>query len=171
MTSRNQPLALLVVLVVLASTAFTANLLDRAYEVNAGPDPRPDIPEANTPTSWVENQPGLPANFSELVKPKAKQSQTRVRAQGWDGTPGFVNGNPCGGDLPPCSVLRCESGGVPTKKNPTSTASGLWQALRSTWGGYGGYPEAWLAPVDVQNAHARALWNGGRGWRHWKSCI
>src|SRR5690606_25368816 len=31
-------------------------------------------------------------------------------------------------------VIRCESGGIPTAKNPRSTASGLFQHLASMWG-------------------------------------
>lgn len=84
---------------------------------------------------------------------------------------GFVNGYPCGGALPSCRVLACESGGNPTARNPRSTASGLWQVLDSTWGGFGGYAQAWQAPVDVQNAKAAALWAGGRGAFHWKACL
>ncbi len=83
---------------------------------------------------------------------------------------GSVNGYPCGGDLPPCFVLRRESGGNPTAENPTSTASGLWQFLDSTWGGYGGYGHASHAPWQVQNERARQLWDGGRGCSHWSAC-
>lgn len=82
---------------------------------------------------------------------------------------GSVNGYPCGGDLPTCSILRCESGGDPTAKNPTTSASGLWQILRSTWARFGGYLEAWMAPPSVQNEKARLIWNGGAGRSQW-SC-
>ena len=87
------------------------------------------------------------------------------------GTSGTVNGYPCGGSLPPCSVLACESGGSPTAENPTSTASGLWQILDGTWAGYGGYSHASFAPVSVQNAKAAALWAGGAGAFHWSACL
>jgi hypothetical protein len=63
-------------------------------------------------------------------------------------------------------IMRCESGGNPTARNPTSSASGLFQALHGTWGGYGGYPEAWMAPVDVQWAHAHELY-ALRGTQPW----
>lgn len=86
-----------------------------------------------------------------------------------DGT-GFVNGYPCGGDLPWCSILACESGGNPAARNPRSSASGLWQILASTWAGFGGFAEAWQAPADVQNEKARLLWAGGDGAFHWRSC-
>jgi hypothetical protein len=62
----------------------------------------------------------------------------------------------------------------------SSTASGKWQILRSTWGarivngkcvgGYGGYCNAADAPEEVQDAKARELWAGGRGCSHWSAC-
>ncbi|MFN8019396.1 MAG: transglycosylase family protein [Acidimicrobiales bacterium] len=76
----------------------------------------------------------------------------------------------CGGDLPPCWVMMRESRGDITARNPRSSASGKWQFLRSTWAGYGGYAEAWMAPEPVQDAKARLLWNHGRGCGHWSAC-
>lgn len=75
----------------------------------------------------------------------------------------------CGGDLPPCYVMNRESGGNIRAKNPTSSASGKWQFLDSTWQGYGGYTRAMDAPEEVQDARARQLYAGGRGCSHW-SC-
>lgn len=77
---------------------------------------------------------------------------------------------PCGGDLPPCYVKMRESGGDYNARNPTSTASGAWQFLDSTWAGFGGYPRAYLAPPEVQDERARQLWDGGRGCSHWSAC-
>jgi len=76
----------------------------------------------------------------------------------------------CGGDLPPCYVMMRESGGNITAQNPSSTASGKWQFLDSTWQGYGGYAKARYAPESVQDAKARLLWAGGRGCSHWSAC-
>lgn len=76
----------------------------------------------------------------------------------------------CGGDLPPCWVMQRESGGNITAKNPTSSASGKWQFINSTWAGYGGYAEAWMAPESVQDGKARELWAGGAGCGHWSAC-
>lgn len=73
----------------------------------------------------------------------------------------------CGGDLPPCCVMNRESGGSLTAQNPSSTASGKWQFLDSTWAGFGGYSSAYLAPESVQDAKARQLWAGGAGASHW----
>lgn len=95
-------------------------------------------------------------------------------------------GFPCGGDLPPCWVLRRESlmaADPPRVWNGNcympvgslgqcgrSTASGLWQVLRSTWKGYAGYINAADAPVAVQNDFARMLWQNGRGCSAWAAC-
>lgn len=81
---------------------------------------------------------------------------------------GSVNGFPCGGDLPTCCILRVESGGSPGAQNPQSSASGLWQFLDSTWGGYGGYAHAKDAPPEVQNERARQVWAGGAGRGNWE---
>ena len=76
----------------------------------------------------------------------------------------------CGGDLPPCYVMMRESRGDIHAQNPRSTASGKWQFLDSTWGGYGGYAKARYAPEKVQDDRARQLWAGGRGCGHWSAC-
>lgn len=76
----------------------------------------------------------------------------------------------CGGDLPPCWVMRRESRGDIRAENPRSTASGKWQFLDGTWGGFGGYSHASHAPEQVQDARARQLWAGGRGCSHWSAC-
>lgn len=71
-------------------------------------------------------------------------------------------------------VRRHESGGSYTAENPTSTASGAYQFLDSSWrtlsarAGYGGYGHAASAPPAVQDAVAvwtvanvgRSPWNG-----------
>lgn len=88
----------------------------------------------------------------------------------------------CGGSLPPCYVMRRESGGDPriwnggcyapigwTGKSPcgSSSASGKWQAIRSSWARFGGYLNAADAPESVQDTWARRLYAGGRGGSHW----
>ena len=89
----------------------------------------------------------------------------------------------CGGSLPSCSVMRRESGGdiriwnggcyAPIGwrgKSPcgTSSASGKWQMIRGTWGGFGGYVNAADAPERVQDERARILFAGGAGAGHWR---
>lgn len=68
----------------------------------------------------------------------------------------------CGGDLPSCYVLNRESRGNIRAENPTSTASGKWQILDSTWNGFMGYSHAADAPEWVQDAKARTL--GACNW-------
>ena len=80
-------------------------------------------------------------------------------------------GGSCGGDLPPCSVMYCESGGDIHAENSTSSASGKWQVTSGTWGGYGGYDSAADAPEEVQDAWAADLWDGGAGASHWEQCL
>ncbi len=87
------------------------------------------------------------------------------------GSTGTVNGYPCGGLLPTCRVLSCESGGNPLAENPTSSASGLWQIIDGSWGGYGGYGHAADAPWEVQNDKAAAMWANGAGRSHWSACL
>jgi hypothetical protein len=76
----------------------------------------------------------------------------------------------CGGSLPPCYVMMRESRGNIHAQNPTSTASGKWQFLDSTWQRYGGYAKARYAPEKIQDEKARILWAGGRGCSHWSAC-
>lgn len=72
---------------------------------------------------------------------------------------------------PPASVLWRESRGNPTVWNQQgSSASGCWQFLRGTWGGFKGYPNAASAPVEIQNQRAKQVWAGGAGCRHWNAC-
>lgn len=73
----------------------------------------------------------------------------------------------CGGSLPSCAVLECESGGNLTAQNPRSTASGKWQILDSTWNGYGGYSSAADAPESVQDERAEQIYAGGAGRSQW----
>jgi hypothetical protein len=89
---------------------------------------------------------------------------------------GYMNGHPYGGDLPPCCVMRRESGGNPTAYNPTAIspsrpwdhATGIWQIITSTWAKFKGFLNAMDAPVEVQNEKARLVWAGGAGWSNWK---
>lgn len=86
----------------------------------------------------------------------------------------------CGGNLPPCYVMGRESGGDTTVWNGgchggpcgggASSASGKWQIVSGTWGGYGGYPNAASAPESVQDAKAAEVWAGGAGCSHWSAC-
>lgn len=98
---------------------------------------------------------------------------TLVAAKRRRNPPGDVNGHPCGGDLPPCSVLRRETGGTgdPASYNPTgcyhpddgtSGCYGKWQCDPRTCDGTGTEAE--------QDAEARRVWDDGRGCSHWDAC-
>ncbi len=80
-----------------------------------------------------------------------------------------MNGHPCGGALPSCYILQRESHGT-NAENPSSSASGYWQFIDSTWNGYGGYDHASDAPASVQDAKAAEVWAGGAGASHWACC-
>jgi hypothetical protein len=99
------------------------------------------------------------ARQKAIEEQQAQQQQVPVA-----NTPG--NGR-CGGNLPPCCVMERESGGSITAQNPTSSASGKWQFINSTWGNYMGYPTAASAPEWVQDQRAAELWAGGAGAGHW----
>ena len=50
----------------------------------------------------------------------------------------LASGNTAHADLDWAPIIACESGGNPTAQNPSSTASGLFQFLDTSWIAYGG---------------------------------
>lgn len=74
-------------------------------------------------------------------------------------------------------IRSCESGDGHGSydyraENPSSTASGAWQIIDGTWGGYGGYHHASSAPRDVQDARAMQIYreSGTRPWNASRRC-
>jgi hypothetical protein len=71
----------------------------------------------------------------------------------------------------PAYICERESGGDPTIWNSEgSGASGKYQAMHGTWGGYAGYENAADAPEEIQDEWAALLWDGGNGCSHWSAC-
>jgi hypothetical protein len=52
------------------------------------------------------------------------------------------------------TIRTVESGGDYTARSDTSTASGAYQYVDSTWNDYRGYPSAYLATREIQDARA-----------------
>ncbi len=68
------------------------------------------------------------------------------------------------------AVIWCESRGDPSAKNPTSTATGLWQHLRTYWEGRStaaGIPGASIWDPEASTIVAAWLVYEGGGWSHW----
>jgi murein DD-endopeptidase MepM/ murein hydrolase activator NlpD len=75
---------------------------------------------------------------------------------GGDPPPTCTTGDPASMTAILATIRELESGGNYQARASGSSASGAYQFLDSTWDGYGGYPAAWLAPPDVQDAKATA---------------
>ncbi len=75
------------------------------------------------------------------------------------------NGAP--GTCSETGIFIAESGGNWHAQNASSTASGGYQFLDSTWAGYGGYARATHAPPWVQHERFHQTWANGAGASHW----
>lgn len=115
----------------------------------------------------------------EARRAAAAVQLARPAREVWSGTPGVEQWRPLVAAHFPASqvdtamrVMACESGGNPSAKNPTSTAAGLFQFLRSTWDwvagvlGFPSYDQG--GPYDPQLAVPAAAWlQANGGWQHW----
>lgn len=76
----------------------------------------------------------------------------------------------------PTYIVMCESGGNYDAENPTSSASGAYQLIDSTFlgtaaGAASGFTHASDAPPHIQDAAAAEVWNGGAGASAWAACL
>lgn len=105
-----------------------------------------------------------------LRKRAAERAQLSQQPKGEPSAPVYSSS----GGIPAIliAIRGCESGHDYTAQNPTSTASGAYQFLKSTWAGYGGYSEAYLAPPSVQDQAAIDLYNraGTTPWNASRHC-
>lgn len=145
------------------------NELENPHVINPGQVI--DIPLEEVDTSGVE-VPLMPgeAPVESPVPTDAPKSSGGSKAASTP-APASSSGR-CGGDLPSCAVMECESGGSLTAHNPTSSASGKWQIIDSTWkgtdaGANSGVSSAADAPEHVQDAAAREIYAGGSGRSQW----
>lgn len=72
-------------------------------------------------------------------------------------------------------IIKCESGGNATAKNPNSSASGLFQFISGTWAAYGGLefaPTARQATIAEQHIVANRAYarEGYKPWNASKDC-
>ena len=81
---------------------------------------------------------------------------------------GGGGGGTCAGSIPGNIIYR-ESKCDPRAVNPRSGASGKYQALDSTWDGYGGYQHASDAPESVQDQWAAEAY-AQSGCDPWGGC-
>ncbi len=126
------------------------------------------IPEEPVDVSGVD-VPMPPWEITPVAPPVPAEGKSRSRSAP---APPKTSSGRCGGDLPPCSVMECESGGSLTARNPTSSASGKWQIINPTWkgteaGANSGVSSAADAPEHVQDAAAREIYAGGAGRSQW----
>lgn len=121
--------------------------------------PAPVTTTAPTTSSTTTTTTAAPTTTTHTHAPRV--ARRRVVSEGMPGQ-----------DVTLEAIARCESGGDYQAENPTSTASGKYQVLDSTWNGYGGYERASDAPPEVQEAWAREAYAraGTAPWRASRSC-
>lgn len=108
------------------------------------------IPVGGSYDQWRPQTDSDVPSPSSQSQSSSSQSQASASQSSTDSnTPAPAAGS---SDIPSwatCIVER-ESGGNPQAQNPSSSASGLFQDLSSTWDNYDGYSSAGQAPASVQ---------------------
>lgn len=136
----------------------------------AGAVPRPNGRRAEPPPSFVVAH----AHDPQWLKFEAHQwwvavvtyaaAVEKAESHPW---PAWFHPGDCGGVLPTCSIMWCESRGDIRAQNPRSSASGKWQVTSGTWADFDGFGAARLAPEWVQDVRAAQIWDGGAGRSQW----
>ena len=138
-------------------------------------DPPP--PEPPAPASTPPNADAAGSRVTTLSGQTSRAgARTAPPLPGAGATPDPSGRSESSGEAKPRPVvgqtLRCirwhESRGDYRAENPTSSASGAWQFIDSTWESVTGLPApASSYPRRVQDAAFRKLWAGGAGAGHW----
>jgi Transglycosylase-like domain len=135
------------------------------------PPVQPPAPATTSPTTTMTGTTATTASTTTMTAPRPERPRA---SRSWPRPRTPVPGpSPTPGPARPWEEVRehiaaCESSGNPTARNPRSSASGLYQAIHGTWHGYGGYPSAADAPVEVQERHAAELY-ARRGLQPWRA--
>lgn len=121
------------------------------------------------PPTTTTTAPPPPVTTSTTAAPAPPPAPATGSCGGWEDT--IAAYFPADQVAKGCAVIGCETGYTydPTKHNPSSTASGLWQFLDRTWEDTTGTPApAANYSADTQTAAAAQLWRSS-GWSQW-SC-
>lgn len=119
----------------------------------------------------------LQADLEERIESLRRQLQAKKKRESLLAKAANAFSQPVyaeGGNLPSIliRIRACESGGDYTAQNPSSTASGAFQFLDSTWAGYKGYSRAMYAPPAIQDERAVMEYNanGTSPWMASQHC-
>jgi hypothetical protein len=105
------------------------------------------------------------AAVAERARKVREQNRKAAVKRTW--TPVSNNNHVAPGGIAAC-IRKYESGGNYTAQNPSSTASGAYQFLDSTWQSLTGLPgRAMNYSPAQQDAAFWKLWNNGRGASQW----
>ncbi len=127
------------------------------------------FPSHSTPISLPQQPYSVPKALKPLEMPNLSP-QSQVASVYVAPAPVVITGGNLSAIL--LAIRPCESSNNYTAQNPTSSASGAFQIIISTWADYGGYSQAKYAPPAVQDAKALLLYqaDGTRPWVSSEGC-